>query len=179
MAKTTKTTETLEVSTPPESDPKTDISIERIKLLHPKLRAEALAIFNEINERLLTGRAKVRYTHTLRTNEEQNELFARGRTKPGRVVTNARGGDSYHNYGLAIDICLIINGKEASWDDKADYDKDGVADWAEIVAVFKRYGWQWGGDWGFQDKPHFQKTFGRSISQLKKAYKGEDQYIIF
>ncbi len=148
-----------------------DISLARIELLHPRLRKEAKEIYQKINNELLKGSAKVRFTQTLRTIAEQNELYAIGRSKPGKIVTHARGGDSYHNYGLAIDICLILDEKEVSWDTKADYDRDGIADWIEVVQVFKSYGWQWGGDWNFSDKPHFQKTFGRSIQQLKKGFK--------
>jgi peptidoglycan L-alanyl-D-glutamate endopeptidase CwlK len=81
-------------------------------------------------------------------------------------VTNAKGGMSYHNYGLAIDIVLIIGGVAASWDIKTDFDGDGKADWIEIVNIFKSFGWEWGGDWKFYDAPHFQKTFGKSVKEL-------------
>jgi peptidoglycan L-alanyl-D-glutamate endopeptidase CwlK len=40
----------------------------------------------------------------------------------------------------------------------------------EVVAIFKRYGWEWGGDWKFVDMPHFQKTFGKSVKQLLDNY---------
>ena len=159
--------ETPKVEAPKVETPKKDISLVRIELMHPRLRAEVKRLFNYINNEILKGRAKVRITQTLRTNKEQNDLFALGRTAPGKIVTFARGGDSFHNYGLAFDICLIIDGKEASWDTKADYDKDGVADWMEVVQVFKVHGWTWGGDWKFSDMPHFQKTFGRTIADLK------------
>ena len=144
---------------------KDQITLDRIKLLHPKLRDEVMEIYDEIFE-ALSGRAMCRFTYTLRTFAEQNALFAQGRTKPGNIVTKARGGLSYHNYSLAIDIVLIINGKEASWNDKKDFDGDGKADWQEIVTIFKQYGWEWGGDWQFMDTPHFQKTFGYSVRQL-------------
>lgn len=134
-------------------------------MLHPKLRDEAMRIYEECNQ-VLGGRAKVRFTHTLRTFAEQDALFAQGRTKAGKIVTNARGGASYHNYALAIDFCLIIDGKVASWDATSDFDLDKIADWMEVVRVFKKYGWEWGGDWRFKDMPHFQKTFGYSIKQL-------------
>ncbi|MRM96410.1 M15 family metallopeptidase [Riemerella anatipestifer] len=161
------------------------ITLQRIELLHPKLREEAKAIYKEICE-ALTGNAICRFTHTLRTFKEQNDLYAIGRTKKGRRVTNARGGQSYHNYGLAIDICLLVdkdgNGtyETAVWDTKADFDGDKIADWQEIVAIFKRYGWTWGGDWRFTDPPHFQKTFGKSIADLQGLYnRQKTEYVSF
>jgi peptidoglycan L-alanyl-D-glutamate endopeptidase CwlK len=97
-------------------------------------------------------------------------LYAQGRTKAGAKVTNAKGGDSYHNYGLAIDIVLIKDGKVALWDTKSDFDGDGKSDWMECVAIFKKYGWDWGGEWKFVDAPHFQKSFGYSIAKLKELH---------
>lgn len=140
------------------------VTLDRIQLLHPKLRDEAMQIYLEICD-ALQGRAICRFTHTLRTFAEQDALF---NAKP--QVTKARGGQSYHNYGLAIDIALIIDGKSASWDVKTDFDGDGKSDWMEIVAIFKRYGWIWGGDWKFYDAPHFEKTFGYSVMQLKEMH---------
>lgn len=144
------------------------VTLDRIKLLHPKLRDEALEIYEEICQ-ALKGRAECRFSFTLRTFAEQNELFAQGRTKPGAIVTRARGGQSWHNYGLAVDIVLLVGGK-ASWDIKTDFDKDGRSDWMEVVDIFKRYGWEWGGDWKFFDAPHFQKTFGMSINEMLKRH---------
>jgi peptidoglycan L-alanyl-D-glutamate endopeptidase CwlK len=124
----------------------------------------------------LTGSAACRFAYTLRTFAEQDGLYAQGRTKPGSIVTNAKGGQSYHNYGLAIDIVLLIdkdkNGsfESASWDVKSDFDKDGKADWLEAVQIFKRYGYEAGIDWKFIDAPHFQKTFGYSIKQLQQLF---------
>lgn len=144
------------------------ITLDRIKLLHPKLRDEALDIYQEICH-ALKGKAECRFTFTLRTFAEQNELFAKGRTKPGTIVTRAKGGQSWHNYGMAVDIVLLVDGK-ASWDIKTDFDKDGRSDWMEVVDIFKRYGWEWGGDWKFFDPPHFQKTFAMSINEMLKRH---------
>lgn len=150
-------------------------TLERIQLLHPKLRDEAGILYDEIVASL-TCSAICRFAYTLRTFAEQDALFAQGRTKPGKVVTNAKGGQSYHNYGLAIDIVLILdkdkNGtfETASWDLKTDFDGDKKADWMEVVQVFKRYGFEWGGDWKFVDAPHFQKTFGKSIYELRALH---------
>ena len=96
-------------------------------------------------------------------------MYAQGRTKAGRIITQAKEGFSYHNYGMAIDI-VIIDGKSASWDIKKDFDGDGKADWIEVVQVFKEYGWEWGGDWRFKDAPHFQKTLGYSVRSLYNMY---------
>lgn len=145
------------------------VTVDRIKLIHPKLQDELSSIYAEICE-ALEGRAECRFTHTLRTVAEQNELYAQGRTKPGPIVTRARGLDSWHNYGMAVDIVLLVGGK-AVWDIKTDYDKDGRSDWMEVVDIFKRYGWEWGGDWKFVDNPHFQKTMGNSIQLLKEFWR--------
>ena len=72
-----------------------------------------------------------------------------------------------------------INIKEgtAFWkvEDNIDFDKDGKADWMEVVKILKSNGWVWGGDWtSFKDKPHFEKTFGhtwRTLAPLHQARK--------
>ena len=152
------------------------ISIERIAKAHPKIRTELLLIYNEANNRL--AKSRLRFSHVLRTFKEQSDLFAIGRTtgKKGAIVTNAKAGQSFHNYGLAVDIVLLIDKdgdgrfESASWDVFKDWDKDGIADWKEVVHVFKKYGWTWGGDFRFKDMPHFQKTFGKTWQELKKLH---------
>ena len=144
------------------------MTLDRIGMMHPKLREEVMDIYDEICDRL-TSKAFCRFTHTFRTFAEQKELYAQGRTKAGGIITQAKEGFSYHNYGMAIDI-VIIDGKSASWDIKKDFDGDGKADWIEVVQVFKEYGWEWGGDWRFKDAPHFQKTLGYSVRSLYNMY---------
>jgi peptidoglycan LD-endopeptidase CwlK len=150
------------------------VTLERIQLLHPKLRTEVANMYTEICQ-ALSGRALCRFAYTLRTEKEQNDLYAKGRTTPGPKVTNAKAFESYHNYGLAVDIVLLVdkdkNGsyESASWETDVDFDGDGVSDWMEVVKVFKKYGWVWGGDWKFLDKPHFEKSFGYSVMDLKGA----------
>lgn len=158
-------------------------TLDKIELLHPKLREEAKNIYKEICESL-KGRAMCRFAFTLRTFAEQDALYAQGRTKlyddKGNklgIVTKAKGGQSIHNYGLAIDIVLIVdtnkdgNYDTAKWDEKTDYDGDGKADWMEAIGIFKKYGWSWGGDWkSFKDLPHVEKTFGNTWRTLQAKY---------
>ena len=153
------------------------VTEQRIAKLHPSVRAVVTKIINECNKRL-TGRAQVRISQGLRTDAEQTELYNKGRTTAGKKVTNAKAGQSIHNYGFAVDIVLIIDGKTASWDTKADWDGDKVADWNECVEVFKANGWVWGGDWtSFKDMPHFEKK-GLTWKQLSTKKKDKENYVI-
>lgn len=146
------------------------ITQNRIQQLHPLVRHEVEAITNDINQNVATASSFVRITQGLRTFQEQDALYAQGRTTAGKKVTNAKGGQSIHCYGLAVDIGFIINGKP-SWETKADWDKDKQSDWMEVVQIFKNYKWSWGGDWkSFKDMPHFEKTFGYDWKQLLQKY---------
>ena len=82
-----------------------------------------------------------------RTPERQEELYAQGRTKPGRTITQARAWQSFHQYGLAQDICFNING-HWTWG----------GDWAAVKNIFTNYGFE---SLKFE-KPHFQITGGYS-----------------
>jgi peptidoglycan L-alanyl-D-glutamate endopeptidase CwlK len=127
-------------------------TIDRIAKLHPKVREEMTTIINECNK-ALSGRSQVRVAQGLRTFAEQDALY-----KQRPKVTNAKSGQSIHNYGMAVDIVLIIDGKTASWDTHKDWDNDGIADWDECVKIFAKHGWSWGGSWtSFKDMPHFDK----------------------
>ena len=155
------------------------VTQDRISKLHPSVRDEVTKIIEEINTKFLTGRAKVRIAQGLRTFAEQDALYAQGRTKTGKKVTNAKGGQSVHNFGFAVDIVLIIDGKEASWDTKKEWDGDKVADWDECVKVFTKYGWSWGGSWAsFKDMPHFDKIGYSNWRILSKYKKDKNGYII-
>lgn len=164
------------------------ITLQRIQLLHPKIRQEVEHIYRAQIVPALTGRAICRFAYTLRTLAEQDALYAQGRTRlfdaNGKrlgVVTKAKGGQSIHNYGLALDIVLVKdrdgNGsfETASWEDTIDFDKDGRADWMEVVQILKKNDWTWGGDWkSFKDKPHFEKTFGHTWRTLLSKHQAKD-----
>jgi len=162
------------------------VTLQRIEKLHPSVQEEVKKIITEC-DKALTGRAKIRITQGLRSFEEQEKLYAIGRITSGKKVTNARAGRSIHNYGLAVDMCLIIDGKVASWDTAKDWDNDGIADWYECVTIFARHGWDWGGNWKtFKDLPHFEKrriktnkgTIKTTWQNLSKMIRDEDGYIV-
>lgn len=153
-----------------------EISANRVANLHPAVRDEVIATIAQI-EAGFPPNIKVRVVQGLRTIAEQNALYAQGRTKPGAVVTNAKGGKSYHNFGLALDYAIMYdkdgNGEfeELSWNLVKDGDKDGRKDWDEVREAFEAKGWKWGGKWRtLKDYPHLQKTFGFTTSQLFKKY---------
>lgn len=146
------------------------ISINRVANLHPAIAGEVVALIDKV-EQGFPDHVKVRIVQGLRTIEEQNKLYAQGRTAPGHRITNARGGSSYHNYGLAFDFAILYNDTELSWDINYDFDKDGVKDWQEVVQVFKAAGWTWGGNWKtLKDNPHLQKTFKYGWRDLLAKY---------
>lgn len=111
----------------------------------------------------------------LRMFEEQDELYAQGRTKPGNIVTNARGGDSWHNYGLAADYVLdgMIDkpGIQWSWNIKTDLNRDGVNDWSQMAGIAILHRLEPGYFWKkFPDVPHIQKCFGLKLVDVKELY---------
>jgi peptidoglycan L-alanyl-D-glutamate endopeptidase CwlK len=97
------------------------ISIDRAKQLHPSVRNEVISLITEV-EKGFPANIAVRIVQGLRTIEEQNVLYAQGRTKPGNIVTNAKSGSSYHNYGLAIDFAILVDKDgNGTYDERVDY----------------------------------------------------------
>ena len=159
------------------------ITLNRLQTLHPIWREYVIDVWEKEVTKALTGRAYCRATRVACTWEEQDGLFAQGRTRlhdaHGNrlgIVTYARGGSSWHNYGLAFDIVLIVDNKTASYKTSLDYDGDGIADWMEVADIFKRHSFEWGGDWlkPNTDAPHFQNRFGLTIEEAKRRYLAKD-----
>lgn len=152
------------------------VTVSRIPFIHPALRTELGQIYDEICT-TLTGTLGCRFVQVFRSFEEQDTLYAQGRTKPGPIVTNSKGGQSYHNYGLAVDFCLIwdkngdgkIANDEIIWDRTTDINKNHIIDWIEVVKIFTKYGWEWGASFG--DYPHFEKKMNHNWRDLLKKYK--------
>ncbi|MDO7907119.1 M15 family metallopeptidase [Paenibacillus sp. JX-17] len=131
------------------------------------------AVLRAKNELVQQVRAKgihMMITEGFRSPAEQDKLYNQGRTTAGKVVTQARGGESYHNYGLAIDFAIRTPDGGVVWDMKYDGNGNGIPDWSEIVTAAKALGFTWGGDWAdFPDYPHLQMDFGLSIRDLQRG----------
>lgn len=88
----------------------------------------------------------------LRTADQQNALYAQGRTLSGPIVTNAKAGYSNHNYGLAVDVVPYVQGTSGAlnWDVSS-------TPFQAMVTALKTQGLVYGGDWvHFPDNDHFQ-----------------------
>jgi len=97
-----------------------------------------------------------------RSVEEQDKIFAQGRTATGNIVTKARGGLSWHNYALAADLVFKVDGKW-SWAESHP--------WAKIGELATKYRLEWGGVWRNPDRPHVQFTNNFSIRRALTLYK--------
>ena len=131
-----------------------------IKDLHPIVASLAKTLIerakNELGINLLI-------TSTLRDNECQAKLYAKGRTTPGPKVTNAKPGQSFHNYGVAFDVVPVIDGK-AIWSTSGK----ALEIWQSIGKLGKEIGLEWAGDWKtFKEFPHFQYVGGLTLKDFQ------------
>ena len=102
-------------------------------------------------------------TSTYRDHESQTALYNQGRTTPGKVVTNAKAGQSWHNHRCALDVVPLVNGK-AIWNDNVV--------WVQIGEIGVACGLEWAGNWKtFKEFPHFQYTGGLTMAQLNAGAK--------
>lgn len=126
------------------------INSRKIEDLNPVVAAKCKAFIAACKK----AGIDVLITSTYRDVESQNAIYAQGRTKAGRIVTNAKGGQSFHNYRLAFDFVPIVKGK-AQWND---------------MRTFKRCR-EIGESLGLEglsfEMAHLQWTGGLSLAQLR------------
>jgi peptidoglycan LD-endopeptidase CwlK len=125
------------------------ISESRLFQVHPLLASKVRAMYSD----LMAKGIQIRVVQGLRTVAEQNALYAEGRTAPGGKVTNALGGHSWHNFGLAVDCVPGIRGTspwKPNWDARSP-------DFATMIQVGEGHGLVSGANWKtMPDAPHFQ-----------------------
>ena len=150
----TEPTKPEEPTTPPEEIlyfPIGDAVVKDTVFLHPQIQES----FKKALQSCQENGYDVILCETYRTAQRQENLYALGRSKQGNIVTYAKAYQSYHNYGLAIDLTT----------------KDGKGINESVAAILEGCGFEWGGRWKtFKDYPHFQMSFGRSIPQIQDLY---------
>jgi len=143
------------------------ISSRSLEVLHPTVKRMA----QDFLQRCAADDIDLLVTCTFRDAEEQNRLYARGRTvlwengAKVRKVTNAKAGQSFHNYRLALDVVPLRGGKPV-WGTAG---ADGLL-WQRVGAHGKAAGLEWAGDWlRFKEMAHFQFTGGHPLSYFQNG----------
>lgn len=109
---------------------------------------------------------EMRMTEGYRSSKRQSELYALGRTTPGRIVTNAKAGESLHNHGVAADFVFRKQGYDATKDQ-----------WLAFASVAESHGFEWGGNWNeFIDRPHIQMMKGYKLKDFQKGLVDYNKY---
>jgi peptidoglycan L-alanyl-D-glutamate endopeptidase CwlK len=112
----------------------------------------------------------------LRSHAIQADYWAQGRDRPGDIITWARPGESWHQYGLAgdyvLDGMLDKPGVQWSWDKKSDLDADGRRDWEQMAEIAVMCGLEAGWYWPAKkcDPPHVQCRYGLAIREAQELF---------
>jgi len=139
-------------------------TLENLSGLNEKFRVKAEAFLAAAQPILAKHGVTAEVLSGLRSWQQQSALYAQGRTRPGNIVTKARPGLSWHNYGLAIDLGLFAGGKYL--DDVTPARAQRI--YKELGALAATMGMEWAGNWkSFPEGPHFQWTAGFTITQLR------------
>lgn len=141
------------------------INSRSLRDLAPVVRARAYAFLEACakDEFLAAKAITVIVTSTYRDAEAQDMLYAQGRTTPGATVTDAKAGQSLHNWRCALDVAPLRAGKPV-WGTRGD---DGAI-WHRIGVVGESCGLEWAGRWTRRREfPHFQYTGGKTLAQLQ------------
>lgn len=139
------------------------INSRDLKDLHPAVRRRAEAFIAACH----AAGIDILVTSTYRDAESQQALYDQGRTKPGKKVTNAKPGQSWHNWRCALDIVPLRAGKPV-WGTSGE---DGKL-WQQVGKIGESCGLEWAGRWTkFPETAHFQFTAGLSLADLQAGKK--------
>lgn len=137
------------------------LNSRRVCDLHPALQRRC----NAFLEACATAGIDVLITSTYRDRESQDALYAQGRTLSGKKVTNAKAGQSMHNWRMAFDVVPMRSGKPV-WGTSGT---DGEL-WQTVGKIGESCGLEWGGRWEkLKDLPHFQFTGGLTLADLQSG----------
>lgn len=133
------------------------INSRNINDLHSKVAAKCSEFINRCKAKGID----VIITSTYRDIASQNALYAQGRTAPGKKVTNAKGGQSFHNWRVAFDFVPIVGGK-AAWNNNAL--------WTQCGEIAEGVGLEWAGRWiRFKEMAHCQYTGGLTLKDFQSG----------
>lgn len=145
-------------------------SEKNIATLH--IKAQKLA--REFMARATTGSLTVKIISGNRTYAEQNALYRKGRFgNPGPRVTNARGGESNHNFAIAWDIGLF----QADGTYLAGNTDDELREYERVFDRVSQQPLEWGGNWKkFKDRPHYQVPTGKDVATVRALFEAGEAY---
>lgn len=137
------------------------INSRKLEDLHPTVRAKVQRFIQKCDE----AGIDLLVTSTYRDIESQAELYAQGRTKPGKIVTKAKPGQSWHNWKVAVDVVPLRNGKPV-WGTAG---ADGKL-WQKVGEIGESVGLEWAGRWKtFKEYAHFQYTGGLTLADFQNG----------
>lgn len=126
-------------------------------ILCPGINPEVCRLVNKLYGLMNEQGLRIKIVSGYRSYAEQDKLYAKGRTRPGRKVTNAKGGYSWHNFGLAVDFTF------------ADPKNATDLNWNKLGKAGTSLGLEWGGTFRtIIDKPHFQLTRGLKLIDARR-----------
>ncbi len=130
-----------------------------IATLHPRAQRAAREFMAAAVPAMQSVDLVVKIIGGMRTYAEQDALYAIGRTKPGSVVTKARGGYSNHNFGTAWDVGIFTP--------TGRYLEESPA-YETLGKIGQNQGLEWGGSWKFSDEPHFEVKTGLTMAEKRE-----------
>lgn len=137
------------------------INSRKLEDLHPLVKAKVEQFIQKCDE----AGIDLLITSTYRDHESQAELYAQGRTKPGKIVTKAKPGQSWHNWKVAVDVVPLRNGKPV-WGTTG---ADGQL-WEKVGEIGESVGLEWAGRWKtFKEYAHFQYTGGLTLADFQNG----------
>lgn len=141
------------------------IDSRKLDDLLPETKEKAVAFIKKAKD----NGVNLIVTSTYRDGEAQNYLYAQGRTRAGKIVTQAKSGESYHNFRCALDVVPIVCGKPV-WDTT---DPENLALWRKIGMIGESCGLEWAGRWQgkMKEYAHFQFSNGLNLEQLREREK--------
>lgn len=123
--------------------------LHRLRGCHPRLRTRVVQLVKALSQEGLS----IVLTQGVRTTAQQQSLYAQGRSKPGKIVTNCDGVKKVSNhqpkadgFGYAVDVAWVVDG-QVTWE----------GPWETLGRLAQAHGLIWGGTWTrFPDRPHLE-----------------------